>query len=89
MDVEIVAQYQCELGEGPLWHPMEKCLYWTDIEGGRLYRYDRQSGEHGVVYEGRPVGGFTYQADGALLLFQDRPDVDSTELIMRLGIGRR
>lgn len=28
----------CELGEGPLWHPEAKCLYWFDILGCRLYR---------------------------------------------------
>jgi sugar lactone lactonase YvrE len=28
----------CELGEGPLWHPEAKCLFWFDIMGCRLYR---------------------------------------------------
>lgn len=26
----------CELGEGPLWHPLRKQLYWFDILGNRL-----------------------------------------------------
>jgi D-xylonolactonase len=37
-----------------------------------MYRYDPASGEHEQVYEGEPVGGFTIQADGALLLFGAR-----------------
>ena len=28
----------CSLGEGPLWHPEENCLYWFDINNMRLYR---------------------------------------------------
>ncbi len=28
----------CSLGEGPLWHPKENCLYWFDINNMRLYR---------------------------------------------------
>ncbi|MFN7166063.1 MAG: SMP-30/gluconolactonase/LRE family protein [Pannonibacter sp.] len=27
----------CELGEGPLWHPLRKQLYWFDITGHTLY----------------------------------------------------
>ncbi len=28
---------QCKLGEGPLWHPLRKQLFWFDILGKRLY----------------------------------------------------
>ena len=40
MDIEMIADYQCEIGEGPLWHPLERRLYWVDIPAGRLFRYD-------------------------------------------------
>ncbi len=72
MEPELVADYQCETGEGPLWHPMEKRLYWADIPRGRLFRYDPATGEHEQFYEGEVVGGFTIQADGTLLLFMAR-----------------
>ena len=26
----------CELGEGPLWHPVRSCLFWFDIVGKRM-----------------------------------------------------
>lgn len=75
MDVETLADYACETGENPLWHPDERALYWTDIPAGRLFRFDAVTGAHAPCYRGRPVGGFTLQADGALLLFRDRGNV--------------
>ncbi len=72
IEPELVVDCQCALGEGPLWHPFERCLYWTDITGERVLRYDPASDAHEVCYEGATVGGFTIQADGALLLFMAR-----------------
>lgn len=72
MEPELIADYQCKVGEGPLWHPLEKRLYWTDIETGRMFRYDPATGKHEQFYSGEVVGGFTIQADGALLLFMAR-----------------
>lgn len=73
--VEVIADYACVVGEGPLWHPLEKRLYWSDIPGGKMFRYDPASGVHEQFYEGPQVGGFTVQADGALLLFRDRGNI--------------
>src|SRR5215472_8700545 len=74
-ELEIIADYACETGENPLWHPQKKLLYWTDIPRGRLFRYDPQSGIHEEIYHGRPVGGFTFEAGGGLLLFRDRGNI--------------
>jgi len=72
MKPELVADYRCECGENPLWHPTEKRLYWLDITTGRMFRYDPASGTHEQFYKGGVVGGFTFQADGAMLLFMAR-----------------
>jgi D-xylonolactonase len=72
MEPRAVADYECVTGENPLWHPDEKRVYWTDIPAGRLFRYDPATGDHEQCYEGEPVGGFTLQPDGALLLFMAR-----------------
>ncbi len=72
MTIDIIADYQTACGEGPLWHPDEKRLYWTDIPTGRLFRYDPATGKHEQVYTGAQVGGFTIQENGALLLFMEK-----------------
>ena len=69
MQPELIADYACVTGEGPLWHPTEKRLYWVDIPKGRLFRYDPASGRHEPCYEGDAIGGFTIQYDGSLLFF--------------------
>jgi sugar lactone lactonase YvrE len=40
MKLEILHNAECELGEGPMWHPVEKVLYWVDILGKKLHKYD-------------------------------------------------
>lgn len=60
----------CELGENPLWNPGDGCLYWTDITAGKVHRIRLATKHHAVIYRGEPVGGFTFQADGGLLLFR-------------------
>ncbi len=69
METRVIANVDCATGEGPLWHPEERCLYWVDIPEGHLYRYDPVSEAHELVFSGPPIGGFTLQEDGSLLLF--------------------
>lgn len=72
MQPELIVHEHNQIGENPLWHPVEKRLYWTDINGGKLFWYDPATGAHAQCYSGAKVGGFTFQADGGLLLFMDR-----------------
>lgn len=69
MEPRVVADVDCITGEGPLWHPEERVVFWVDIPNGRLYGYDPSTGQHARVMEGPPTGGFTLQEDGKLLLF--------------------
>lgn len=75
MIIEAVADYACQCGEGPLWSPVEKKVYWVDIPKGRLFRFDPSTGAHEQVYQDRPIGGLTLQADGSLLCFRDQGNI--------------
>lgn len=69
MKPEVIVDCACETGENPLWHPDEKRVYWVDIPPGRIYRYDPSTRKTETFEAGVSVGGFTFQPDGALLLF--------------------
>ena len=72
MQPELIADYACVIGEGPMWHPMEKRVYWVDIATGRMFRYTPATGKHEQVYQGGSIGGYTIQEDGSLLFFMDK-----------------
>ena len=70
VELELLCDYECLVGEGPVWHDTEQCVYWVDIYRGTLYRYDPATGEHGEVFRSdRYLGGFTIQEDGSFVLF--------------------
>jgi D-xylono/L-arabinono-1,4-lactonase len=73
--IEPVANYHCVTGENPLWRAAEGRIYWEDIETGRLFRAEHvraqhDAAQHECFYRGDKLGGFTFQADGSLLLFE-------------------
>ena len=45
--VEVTTAVDCRnlLGEGPVWCPQQKALYWLDIKGKRIWRHHPASGE--------------------------------------------
>lgn len=68
----VVADTLCRTGEGPSWNELERKVYWVDIPAGVLYRYDPATGGHEIVLESdEAIGGYTFQADGGILLFQE------------------
>ncbi|ESP87463.1 SMP-30/gluconolactonase/LRE family protein [Candidatus Halobonum tyrrellensis] len=68
---ERVADTRCSTGEGPVWHPDERALYWCDIPNGRLFRTTAdEAGYELLLDEDDALGGATVEADGALLLFR-------------------
>jgi D-xylono/L-arabinono-1,4-lactonase len=69
----IVSDIRCRIGENPIWHPLEKKLYWLDIPVGIIYRYDPKSKTvEKIVERNGVIGGFTFQEDGSLLLFMEK-----------------
>lgn len=66
---DVVLDTRSQLGEGPLWNESDGWLYWVDILGGTLHRYNPQTTEHEVVLNVKTITGTTLQRDGSLLTF--------------------
>jgi sugar lactone lactonase YvrE len=47
--LESVVPLSAELGESPLWEAKQQALYWVDVRGNALNRYDPESGANRVV----------------------------------------
>lgn len=46
IDSTIAFQHDAEVGEGSLWDERENCLYWVDIHGNAVHRYDPAAGSN-------------------------------------------
>jgi L-arabinonolactonase len=55
------------LGEGPLWHPKENCLYWVDIITATLYRLDAHSQAMQKFKMPSQIGCIGWRAKGGLI----------------------
>lgn len=64
----LISDAKATLGEGAIWHPTEKKLYWIDIEGKYLYRYDAATKTNDSFELGERVGTVVPVADGGLLV---------------------
>lgn len=56
------------LGESPLWHPVEQALYWCDIPGHALHRFDPATSHHDRWDFATDVASCAPLSDGGLLL---------------------
>jgi len=68
LQVEHFLHPQNRLGEGPLWNPREKLLYWVDIEGECFHRYSPESGEGEIFPLGQEIGCLAFRESGGLVL---------------------
>lgn len=66
--IEKLASPNAVVGEGPVWNPEEKKVYWTDIYGGKLFRYDPEKKTNEIIHDGVQVGGFRFNKSGGLIL---------------------
>ncbi len=73
MNTELVCDPGCLLAEGPLWNPVDKKLYFTDILGCSLWRCDTSNGKAENFWRGNvKVGGFAFNRDGDLILCAEK-----------------
>jgi len=56
-----------QVGESPVWSVAEQCLYWVDIEGRRIHRFDWATRAQQSWPTAERVGCIALHADGGLL----------------------
>lgn len=63
---------QNQLGEGISWHPQQQAAWWTDIHGGKLYRYDLAADktEQWTMPERVGCFGFVKNSDDLIVAFE-------------------
>ncbi|WP_299754749.1 SMP-30/gluconolactonase/LRE family protein [uncultured Pontibacter sp.] len=59
---------QSRLGEGPCWHAQEQVLYWVDIEGCALRKFDPSTGKVQVYPMPERISAVVPTAEGELLV---------------------
>ncbi len=57
-----------QVGEGPVWDPVDEVLWWTDINGRRMHRFDPRTGRDEAFELGIRVGCFALRAAGGMIL---------------------
>jgi sugar lactone lactonase YvrE len=63
MDVSLALAVEADLGEGPIWHTSDKCLWWVDINAGQMHRFDPRTRNDRPVQVGQPVGAVAPTTD--------------------------
>jgi sugar lactone lactonase YvrE len=68
----LVLDGKAMLGEGALWHPIQKVLYWVDIEGKSVHIFDPKTYNDQVINVGERVGTVVpVHKGGALVALQN------------------
>ena len=67
-EVRVAVASAALLGESPVWHPREQALYYADIPGHKLQRFDPVSGELRHWDFDTDVASLAPKLDGSLLL---------------------
>jgi len=61
--------YACQniLGEGPLWNPKEGAIYWVDIVGRKIQRYDPATGKYESFNTPYQTGFIAFREKGGMV----------------------
>ncbi|GIT15596.1 MAG: hypothetical protein CM1200mP37_1770 [Chloroflexota bacterium] len=69
---KIIADYMNIVGEGPIWHALDKLLYWVDIVRSQIFWYNPINHSHGLFFQGSEnIGGLTIQEEGIILFMEE------------------
>ena len=83
-------ELQADLGEGPVWVERDRALWFTDIKGKRIHRFDPSSGTHQSWDSPEQVGFVVPAASGGFIaglksgLFRFDPESGAFELLVEV-----
>lgn len=66
--VEVVLDCRAELGEGPVWDPEERVLYWVNIKAHEIHRFDPATGIDTFWPTSADVGSLALRRHGGLVV---------------------
>jgi L-arabinonolactonase len=72
VEIACVVAGGAELGEGALWHPGERALYWVNILAREIHRFDPATGNDAVCVVSDTVGSLVIRERGGLLVAMGR-----------------
>ncbi|MFC5412754.1 SMP-30/gluconolactonase/LRE family protein [Larkinella bovis] len=61
---DVVLNYSCQLGEGPVWDAAKKRILWLDILPGEIHSFYPESGEHREFKTGQMAGAIALLPSG-------------------------
>lgn len=66
--IECVLNCQAELAESPVWDPEDEVLYWVNIKGREIHRYDPANGKDCLWKTPADVGSLALRRDGGMIV---------------------
>ena len=69
---EVLVEEAGKAAQNLWWDDRDESLWWTDVEGGCLFRLNWKTRIQSAIYEGPTVGAFIPQEDGTWLLFREK-----------------
>jgi gluconolactonase len=69
--------------EGPIWHPRERCLIFSDILGDRIYRWSEEEGAKVFRQPSQMANGNTFDRQGRLLTCEHA----TSRVVRSVGVG--
>lgn len=71
--VECINSACFELAECPVWNVKDRMLYWTDILGGSIWRYQPKDKTVALVWKGSEmVGGFAFTPENDMVICSEK-----------------
>nr|WP_163580864.1 SMP-30/gluconolactonase/LRE family protein [Gracilibacillus saliphilus] len=68
MKAELVYEFKALLGEGPCWDERKQVLFWTDISGKAIHRFNPKTRQNDTFEIDQMVGAVVVAEDGRLVL---------------------